>query len=76
VLVVCNFTPIPRENVLAGVPTGGFWRERLNSDAVEYGGGGIGNFGGVESHAIPTHGMPCTLTLTVPPLACLLLSPE
>ena len=76
VLVVCNFTPVVRDNVLAGVPVGGYWRELLNSDAVEYGGSGVGNLGGVASHPLPNHGMPHTLTLTVPPLACLFLQPQ
>jgi 1,4-alpha-glucan branching enzyme len=76
VLVVCNFTPIPRENVLAGVPVDGYWHEILNSDAEFYGGSGMGNLGGVESHPVPSHGMPRTLTLTLPPLACLFLSPR
>jgi 1,4-alpha-glucan branching enzyme len=76
VLVVCNFTPTVRENCLAGVPVGGYWRELLNSDATEYGGSGVGNLGGTDAHPIPTHGMPRTLTLTVPPLGCLFLAPE
>jgi 1,4-alpha-glucan branching enzyme len=76
VLVVCNFTPTVRYNCLAGVPVGGYWKELLNSDAAEYGGSGVGNLGGAEAHAVPTHGMPRTLTLTVPPLACLFLAPE
>ncbi|HEY3845358.1 MAG TPA: 1,4-alpha-glucan branching protein GlgB [Acidimicrobiales bacterium] len=74
-LMVGNFTPVPRDNVAAGVPSGGFWRERLNSDATVYGGSGIGNLGGVESRPVPSYGMPCSLTLTVPPLGCLFLSP-
>ncbi len=74
-LVVCNFTPVPRENVLAGVPTDGFWAERLNSDAVEYGGSGVGNLGGVASRPLPNHAMPHTITLRVPPLGCLVLEP-
>ena len=45
VLVVCNFTPVPRENYRVGVPLGGYWREMLNSDASEYAGSGIGNMG-------------------------------
>jgi 1,4-alpha-glucan branching enzyme len=73
VLVVCNFTPIVRHNVLAGVPRDGFWTELLNSDALEYGGSGVGNLGGVASRPLPNHGMEHTLTLTVPPLACLFL---
>ncbi|MGH3732437.1 MAG: 1,4-alpha-glucan branching protein GlgB [Acidimicrobiales bacterium] len=76
VLVVCNFTPVPRYNSLAGVPVGGYWRELLNSDAEVYGGSGVGNLGGTEAHPVPAHGMPRTLTLTVPPLGCLFLAPE
>jgi 1,4-alpha-glucan branching enzyme len=76
VLCVFNFTPVPRHNTLAGVPTEGRWKELLNSDASEYGGSGVGNLGAVESHPVPTHGMPRTLTLSVPPLGCLFLAPE
>ena len=54
VLVVVNLTPIPRENYRLWVDRGGFWAERLNSDAAEYGGSGWGNHGGVEAiHARP-----------------------
>ncbi len=73
VLVVCNFTPVVRTNVLAGVPRDGFWTEVLNSDALDYGGSGVGNLGGVHSRPLPNHGMEHSLTLTVPPLACLYL---
>jgi 1,4-alpha-glucan branching enzyme len=71
VLVICNFTPTPRSNVLVGVPQGGYWRELLNSDAVSYGGSGWGNLGGVEAQPVPAHGMPWTITVTIPPLGCL-----
>ncbi|HTX62766.1 MAG TPA: 1,4-alpha-glucan branching protein GlgB [Acidimicrobiales bacterium] len=76
VLVVCNFTPVPRDNLLTGVPVDGFWREVLNSDALEYGGSGIGNMGGVDAQPVPSHGRPRTLTLVAPPLGCVFLSPE
>ena len=75
VLVVCNFTPVPRENFRIGVPRGGYWQERLNSDALEYGGGGIGNFGGVEAAPLPSHGHNHSLTLRLPPLAVLFFTP-
>jgi 1,4-alpha-glucan branching enzyme len=75
-LTVCNFTPVIRSNVSAGVPAGGFWDELFNSDASEYGGGGVGNLGGAEAHPLPNHAMPFSLTLTVPPLACLLFHPR
>jgi 1,4-alpha-glucan branching enzyme len=69
-VVVCNFTPVPRHNVLVGVPEGGRWREALNTDAEEYGGSGIGNFGGTDAQPVPWHGRPRTLTVAAPPLAC------
>ena len=69
-LVVCNFTPIPRHNLLVGVPEPGFWREELNTDAEAYGGSGVGNMGGVETQPVPWHGQPRTLDITAPPLAC------
>jgi len=76
VLVVCNFTPVPRHNLLVGVPEGGRWRELLNSDATEYGGSGQGNYGGVDAQPVPAHGRPRALTLTAPPLGCLFLGRE
>jgi len=71
VLVVCNFTPVPRIGYRVGVPHGGYWRELLNSDAREYAGSGMGNLGGVQAEEIPTHGRPFSLKLTLPPLAAL-----
>jgi 1,4-alpha-glucan branching enzyme len=68
-LVVCNFTPVPRHNYRVGVPRGGFWREVLNSDAPEYGGSGQGNIGGATAAPISAHGRLHTLTVVVPPLA-------
>ena len=52
-LVVCNFTPVPRANYRVGVPRGGRWRELLNSDAPIYGGSGMGNLGRRRSGAGP-----------------------
>ncbi len=71
VLVVLNFTPIPRLNYSIGVPYNGFWREVLNSDTELYGGAGYGNLGGLETVPIPVHGRSCALTLTLPPLSAL-----
>ncbi|HSN86868.1 MAG TPA: 1,4-alpha-glucan branching protein GlgB, partial [Thermoanaerobaculia bacterium] len=73
VLVVLNFTPIPRENYRVGVPRRGFWAEVLNSDAAEYQGSGKGNMGGVETVPIPLHGRPYSLTLDLPPLGVVFL---
>jgi 1,4-alpha-glucan branching enzyme len=68
-LVVCNFTPVPRPNYRVGAPCGGLWYEVLNSDAKTYGGSGYGNLGAVEAAPVPYHGRPYSLTLMVPPLA-------
>jgi 1,4-alpha-glucan branching enzyme len=75
-LVACNFTPVPRDNYRIGVPRGGWWRERLNSDAAEYGGSGIGNFGGVEASPLSSHGMTHSLALRLPPLGAVVLTPD
>jgi 1,4-alpha-glucan branching enzyme len=71
ILAVCNFTPVPRQGYRIGTPHGGYWRELLNSDGAEYGGSGMGNSGGVLAEPTPAHGRPCSLTLTLPPLAVL-----
>jgi 1,4-alpha-glucan branching enzyme len=67
-LIVCNFTPVPRHHYRVGVPSSGRWREVLNSDSKEYGGSGQGNFGGVGSMPVPMHGKYHSLTITLPPL--------
>ena len=75
VLAVGNFTPLPRHAYRIGVPSGGRWEEVLNSDAGCYGGSGLGNAGGVEAEPVPWHGRPFSVSLTLPPLAALLLRP-
>jgi 1,4-alpha-glucan branching enzyme len=74
-VVVCNFTPVPRERYQIGVPRGGRWRERLNSDASDYGGSGQGNLGALEAGQIPSHGHGFSLHLRLPPLAVVVLTP-
>lgn len=71
ILVVCNFTPVPRQNYLIGVPERGFWKELLNSDSEFYGGSGMGNSGGAVTTLIPWNGRPYSLSLTLPPLSVL-----
>ena len=76
VLVALNFTPVPREAYRIGVPSGGFWRERLNSDAVEYGGSGWGNLGGVTASDVGWHGRPHSVEIALPPLGAVFLVHE
>ena len=73
VLVVCNFTPVPRQGYRVGVPDVGYWAEILNTDATTYGGSGVGNLGGAHAKAGESHGLRATLSLTLPPLAVIAL---
>jgi 1,4-alpha-glucan branching enzyme len=75
-LAACNFTPVPRMKYRVGVPLLGRWVELLNSDAVEYGGSGQGNLGGVEAVSIRYHGQEYSVLLTLPPLSVVLFRPE
>nr|WP_244641861.1 1,4-alpha-glucan branching protein GlgB [Chelatococcus reniformis] len=76
VLVVSNFTPVPREGYRFGVPLPGFYREILNTDAAVYGGSNVGNQGGVTTDTIASHGQHQSLALTLPPLATVILARE
>jgi 1,4-alpha-glucan branching enzyme len=73
VVVVVNFTPVPRMGYRIGVPAAGIYRELLNSDAEIYGGTNTGNAGAVESEPVPSHGHAQSLRLVLPPLGSLYL---
>ena len=76
VVVLANFTPVPRENYRIGVPHPGRYREILNTDSATYGGTNVGNLGAVDSERIPWLGREHSIKLRVPPLAVLILKPE
>ncbi len=76
ILVAANFTPLPRRGYRIGVPRQGWWAEVLNSDAADYGGQGIGNFGGLEATVVPSHGHPFSLEVTLPPLSVVFFKSE
>jgi len=71
VLVVLNFTPVPRIRYRVGVPRAGFYRERLNTDSVFYGGSNLGNGSGVQAEQREWMGRDYSVSLTLPPLAAL-----
>ncbi len=75
VVVACNLTPVPRENYRIGVPQHGFYTELFNSDAAEYGGANIGNYGGVHAQDQSWQGRPASLDITLPPLAVVVFKP-
>ncbi len=71
-VIICNFTPIVRENYRIGVPSGGSYMELINSDLEVYWGSNVSN-GRINSIPEQAHGMDNTLSLTLPPLSTLIL---
>jgi 1,4-alpha-glucan branching enzyme len=69
VIVVCNFTPVAREEYRVGVPRPGFYREILNTDSQYYEGTNIGNAGGVQAEPIPWNDRPYSIKLRLPALS-------
>ena len=76
IVVVANFTPVPRDGYRIGVPLGGFWREILNSDSHAYAGSGLGNCGGMDASHVACRGYEHSLVVTVPPLAVVVFAAE
>ena len=75
VVVVCNFTPVPRHGYRIGVPQTGTYRELLNTDSEYYGGSNLGNGNGLSASASPWMNRPASLRLNLPPLAVVVLAP-
>jgi 1,4-alpha-glucan branching enzyme len=75
VVAVLNFTPVPRDGYVVGVPHAGAYTELLNSDSELYGGSNVGNGGLVFTDPSPAHGHSESLRLKLPPLGFLLLKP-
>jgi 1,4-alpha-glucan branching enzyme len=75
VVVIINFTPVPRMDYRIGVPQPGSYREVLNSDSHFYGGGDVGNSDRqLVAEDVPWMGRPYSLSITVPPLAGVVLA--
>nr|WP_245732197.1 1,4-alpha-glucan branching protein GlgB [Propionispora vibrioides] len=75
-IIVCNFTPVVREDYRIGVPEAGSYREIFNSDREGYGGSGQQNPANMEAQAIAWHNQPYSLALRIPPLATLYIKPD
>ncbi len=76
VVVLMNLTPVPRYDYRVGVPKKGHYRELMNTDSEIYGGGNIGNAGGVDAEAQPWMEQPFSVVMTLPPLASVILQAE
>jgi 1,4-alpha-glucan branching enzyme len=74
-VVVCNFTPVPRHDYHIGVPAGGKWTELFNSDEGDLGGSDIKNTQNIKAFMHNTHNKRFTLSLTLPPLGAVYLKP-
>jgi alpha-1,4-glucan:alpha-1,4-glucan 6-glycosyltransferase/4-alpha-glucanotransferase len=75
-VVVANFTPVPRDAYRVGMPRAGRWDLVANSDATEYGGSGYLVPESVEPTATPWHGREYSASLVLPPLAIVVLRPR
>ena len=73
---VANLSPVPRYGYRIGLPRGGDWREVVNTDALEFGGSGVGNDGRVWANDAAWHGLPYSTEMTLPPLAVVWLVPS
>ncbi len=73
VVVALNFTPVIRKQYRLGVPEPGPYGEIFNSDSEHYGGSNVGNSGQVDAESIPWMGKPHSISLTLPPLAGIVL---
>ncbi|TCV93690.1 1,4-alpha-glucan branching protein GlgB [Biostraticola tofi] len=76
IMVVSNFTPVPRPGYRIGIPHSGRWREILNTDSSYYNGSNTGNGGEIHSQPHPSHQREHSVQLTLPPLATLFLVRE
>ena len=71
IVFIVNATPIVRHDYRLGVPRAGFYREIINTDAETYGGGNIGNYGGVQSEGVNWMGREQSILIQLAPLATL-----
>ena len=73
IIVISNFTPVPRYNYRIGVNVAGTYEEILNTDSMYYQGSNVGNFGYVTSEEIESHGRENSISVSIPPLATVYL---
>lgn len=76
IIIVLNFTPVPRVDYRIGVPCEGTWKEILNSDGEKFGGSGSGNPQPAQSENLTWHGQPFSVNIVLPPLAVIFLKCE
>jgi 1,4-alpha-glucan branching enzyme len=75
IVVVCNFTPVPRLRYRVGLPIDGVYHELMNSDSAGFGGSGVGHGGPVVAEAMPWQRCSFSAPLNLPPLGVIYLKP-
>ncbi len=76
VAVLLNATPVPRQHYRVGVPAGAsVYMEIFNSDSRYYGGSDLGNPAPIPVQPVACMGYPCSIEVTLPPLAGIVLMP-
>lgn len=68
-IILLNFTPIPRDNYRVGVPGPGEYELLLNSDQKVFGGSDYETAARVKAEEIPFHGFEYSISINLPPLA-------
>ncbi len=76
IAVVCNFSGIPHTDYRLGLPYAGKWEEIFNSDAIEFGGSGVGNLGCLETEEIGYNSRPYSVNMQLPPYGVIYLKPH
>jgi 1,4-alpha-glucan branching enzyme len=68
IAVVVNLSPVVHHEHRLALPNTGTWNELITTDALEYGGSGVG-VGTVIAQAEPWQGRPASAVISLPPLA-------
>ncbi len=68
-IVICNFSPVQRENYMIGVPYYGTYTEVFNTNDLRFGGTGTGNPEPVHSEDVKNHGYDQSASFTIAPMS-------
>jgi len=74
-VVVCNFTPVPRHSYRIGLPVAAGYREILNSDWAQFGGSGVDNPAMLQAQQQPWQSCDFSAAVNLPPLGVIMLKP-
>ena len=75
-IVVCNLTPVPRENYRIGTPIAGEFELIFNSDEKQFWGSDFLILPTAKTEKVKKHGRAQSLSLSLPPLSVLIYKPN